>query len=514
MTKQQTKQATSMKSNKAKVKSETAKKVAAINTVKRRIGEEIAAASSEVSELAKIIALPGYVETKRYSTNFSSKKSAVAGPFEVVQSDWGQETTGPIIGETLSFLFRSPVCSSVTYIENSDGLQAIYQGAFSTPGGSSVNNWYIGEGVSITGVTSIVPGVKFYIPVSTYINASSGDFAPHGQQLYTGKVRGYGGNFVYMDPGTTLAITGELEADSGNIMEITLGLDYYDGHIVSENFTSDTQPFTSGTVNGCTVLSNDYRGYFAPYLILNPSYDISSGAGLLNFTSLKLTLPPTAVFGHLPMPGFIQNFQSMEGVRVIGESLMYTNTSAALQRGGECAMVQMGNSESWLDFVTPGSFFSNVASKADSQSLTLEHGIYGFLKPTQVDDLDYKEEYDENNGIIFETERYLDEIPSFIAFAAKCPSPDGCIGYFTRHLAIEYLTTDTWRMTANPSATPAEWESALMQIRDLPQFYTNSLHIKDIIGKIGSAGKWILDKVLKYGPDVLSVAKAASKLFI
>jgi hypothetical protein len=192
---------------------------------------------------------------------------------------------------------------------------------------------------------------------------------------------------------------------------------------------------------------------------------------------------------------------------------MFTNTAAELNLGGTIAAVQTGEADHWLDYLSTGGVLGTISKQIDSKIMNMSNGMYGFLKPTGPEDFHYKEDIDLNaSGIMVDSTYSIDKPGSFLIMCPNCPTAAGCSGYYTISYAIEYITPDPWREVEYATVNEIEFGNALNQIRLLPQFHENPLHLSDLWEGIKSVGSTILNGVKEYGPMVLTAVKGLAKV--
>jgi hypothetical protein len=218
-------------------------------------------------------------------------------------------------------------------------------------------------------------------------------------------------------------------------------------------------------------------------------------------------------FCHLPLANFSLNYQSVIGARILGSSLMFTNTAAVLNLGGEISGYQTAQNEQWMNYVNTNSVFSLVSSLPDAETKNMSQGMFGFIKPTQTEDFDYKTHLVlDIAGNIISSSYPIDAPGSFLVMVGNCTTPAGCLGYTTMCNSIEYLTKDVWRETDYARTSEADYQAALNVIKTLEQFHENPLHLSELWSGIKKAVGDIAGGFIKYGVPIIQTAQTIAKL--
>jgi len=234
---------------------------------------------------------------------------------------------------------------------------------------------------------------------------------------------------------------------------------------------------------------------------------------------------PACVLSHRPIPGLLDRL-TLTGVKINGASLMMTPDSAQLAKGGLAVGLQLDPS------MRVESLFLNASGrKATSVPLELRghvqmdfrQGIYGWLRPTgansfkkdrpmrynldfTVTDAGAANAYGLGNYI-----SYIDTADGWLYLGADTPIgldgaavagqelyPGGLM-HLTYAWSVEYTSNDIW---LNPVSAPrvriVDLDDALERaVRDIPQFTSNAMHIRDLI-------KWIRTEAREIGTGMTS----------
>jgi hypothetical protein len=507
------------KVQKMKVKKET-------NKVKQMVHSNTGAGAHQnlLEMLMCTLTLPGVETTQRWSSPFSSKKTAVAEPYSIVPSNWGQVPTSTssayyqqmIQGETALFLFRNPLRAAIFYDQNGGGAQTSYQAQFDGPTGTS-------NSLQLTQLGNIPLTVA---PEISYLNGTTA-YIPHGSKLFCGAVTNHSGSYIWLDATQTIRVTVSCSSTTlgSNPVGVQLVLDQYgpegfaleaySGNIILNNTSPQTLTINSSFGNPTNV---QYGGYYAPRFIISCNNGASNAANAVLFTNLRAEDyvqggPPVngvSHFCHLSLPYLSSNAASTRGIRITGLSAMYTNTSAEIQLGGTISGYQSGTDDNWLNYIAQNGqpSLQLVSSAQDSVTLNASRGMYGFMKPTDERDFEFKDDLVVDiGGNICDTSYLLDSQDSFVVMIVNNPNPTGCSGYYTFRYAIEYLTSDPWRSTGVSLIDESLSSQAIARIRDIEQFYENTTHWSDIFDKVKSVVSSVAQAAVKYGPYLLQGAR-------
>jgi hypothetical protein len=457
-------------------------------------------ASELTKQIALSLALPGQERTFRWSSEFSQKKSATANPFEIVNANFGQGgATNPMLtaSETAGFLFRSAECSSILYDENSAHALKTYVAQIRSADGTTF----------ATGVPMYI-GPNQVLPIlPTQFNPTTAStYAPHGPILFPGAIKGVQNRLVWCDKGDQLRI--QVVADAAANLGVIVG-------------RYDAQGWTPAVYTAVFALVA-----FAPQVLVLKA--IGDPAGYYG-TSIRNPDPINAIptlrcddytvagsgacFAHRTVPHYSQNLGRTQGTRVLAASLMYTNTAAILNLGGTSCMYQSGQNEDWLDYISPSNSISLIEKNEDSKTINVKNGMYGFHKPQQPSDFEFKS-YVELNGTgnLVDSFYPLDERGSFVVFVASIPAAAGCAGLYTTRYAVEYQSLDTWAQLSYSDIPNTVYSQALNILKHIEPFHENDFHIKDIWEGIKNFAGKIFGAITTYGPTVMKGAEMLAGL--
>jgi hypothetical protein len=448
---------------------------------------------NSLEAIAGSIALPVSFPAIRWSSEFSQKRSATASPFAVTSANFGSAgTTYPQLAplETAAFLFRQPERNAILYQQNVAGALKGYTATMSDPQGGAPNNVIVLDGI---------PG-ELYPIIPTQFNSAQ-PYSPHGPILFPGSCKRSLGRFIWCDTCDELQVTVVSILSAGTV---TPTMDYFgpDGLVIGFSSLFATT-LVVGTPEILTLkAAGSPAGYYALHL---SGTSATSGFSwqVYNYNLGGIG----SCFAHLALPGLSSNYQAVAGCRILGTSLMYTNTAAAIQLGGTVAMTQTNADDSWLSYVNTTSVLSLISKETDSKTLNTTNGMYGFLKPTDPTDFDYKTHTKLGpTGSIIDSYYPIDEQGSFIAQAVLVPAVAGAAGYYTVNNNVEYLTEDVWRATSPALASVRDFSVALDRIKNIDPFHENPLHLSEIWNGLKNAVSGVSQAVMKYGPNAMKIA--------
>jgi hypothetical protein len=483
--------------------------------------------AGEEAAIIRSVVTPAEAPPQRYSDGFASEPTAVATPWKRIDAPWPAASAVPAgspvkpaagnpvppvpatpasvpraalpASDLMAFVFRDPLRFAVVYYPSAPA-QTIYR--------------------ALVDVAASEPTSLFDSPLASEIRlniaqwnwlSGSDQFKPNGDVLYTGKAPNDNRSFVWLDAGTEIAWGGNGTPGS----HYQLHIDYFDGANIIEDFASaDVVCAAGGTFGvGGTVGENtggvDWSavpaGYYSPW--------ISSATDIATSTTLQFVIAEgQSTFGHQCLPDLEKNVKSVESVRMIGVSGMYSNTEAPLERQGKISAKQMPEGTQWQSFVSQT---NSIASLAGSVQVEAQKGLYGFLKPTK--ELDFTKKaplFIDNAGNLRGSHYDIVSDSAFLAFRVSITNVDGRDGFWTFGSSLEFTTLDTWRPLDVARIPRAVYSGALEKIRYLQQFHENPSHLSAIWNGIKGVLGGVVKGITTYGPTVMKVAEAAAPFLL
>jgi len=220
------------------------------------------------------------------------------------------------------------------------------------------------------------------------------------------------------------------------------------------------------------------------------------------------------------LPDFAQNVPAVKSVKVLGASIMFTNTSEQISRNGSVAVAQVPCGNSWMNYL--GEANLSKLNKERNAVMSIEDGSYVFLKPSSPTDVfSFSKEYTLYNpdsplqvinlarDPVYETAFFnlIEPCEFIVTNLVIAPSYLGVVsGYWTFAFKCEYNSDDRWRSLQFGNVLPESTEAALALVSAAPQFHKNDFHISDIWKWIVDVAKSVTTGIVKHGPGVLKVA--------
>jgi len=445
--------------------------------------------------LAKAISTPVTMPSCRWPDEFNVRTTAIAAPWDRVNAIWdqGADTASHQLplSDNMSCVFRDSGRAYVVYDLNPSASSFSYTAYGIDKSGAQGNvapaiTW--GVSVFAEEFTDISP--SYFTPTLTY--------QPHGPLAvcYKDNRSNTSGRFFW--------------ADSGDIVDITLAVSQASGVSVYlkqwlpnglNDFDTQSHTFAGAGSNTYQFLQLTVSGYFKVSCFSTLQQPIT-------VSSFKVA-GSTSVFQHHPLPDFFQNFGSINGVRLIGSSGMYTNTAAENYRAGVITACQVRNSTTWDTFISPtaGVGYGLVSSYEDSYDKGAFNGCYGWIKPSSHDTFKFRDYMTVNNGVLIDTFSPIVPEDDFIIIYASIPNTGSAsggtspqAGFWTFNYDIEYATSNKWVDCRKTSTHAAAITAALAMIRNLPNFDENPSHIQDFWNYISNGFKSVDSAVVKYAP--------------
>jgi hypothetical protein len=467
-------------------------------------------------KIAHSIANPLMTNVQRLADEFSSNETAIASPFERVQAQWWTDTSPPaapiVAPQGLPcFAFRNAERASVVYDAN-----------------PAQNSWsYIFYG---TDEDTQIPQTGFNINVRSgdreslhipYALPGSSSYQPHGKILMAGQCADKPKDrFFFLNGNETLTGTFGIEAATDTTYSFDVGLDFWDSDSgLMENIgTVLSQPaFAGGDVainaplNSAQIPGWKGPGYYALTVKVIPTVATVlefNAEVVVGFENLTITSIGPCV-GHRTLADYSINVNSVNGVRVQAVAVRYCNVAAMLSLEGQVSCYQVPQQQHWKDYLTN---YDSIASSKGAQTFQVREGAYGFLKPTQPQDFDFQSYTKSVSGQLTDSFYPLKEESAFLVFFPVITTADGRSGFFEICHGVEYQTKDVWRNTDVAAANDEDFRKAKNILKDIPQFYSNSLHVGQILNNVRSAVTKGAKFVQKYGPSVLKGASYIAEL--
>lgn len=446
------------------------------------------------AELKAIVA-PSAVAPVRYSTIFASAKTAIAAPWRQDDASWAPETyDGEILpaDSMMVFMYRDAARHTVTYRYNV--IPYTYHAWMQSVSGGSLSQEWTGTVIS----SGLGLDLAYLAPKD---NASI--FA-HGMYLPVGVTEANRKGGVPMTKNEKFNFT--CETGVGAEWSFAVQVYCFDG----EDFkpvTSVPVPNSSVTSTAFTATFNGYY-YFKVYGILTsvPDEPVTLEDCII---TCNLENTGTPYFAHNMLPDLEHKLDAIRSIRIIGASMMYSNTAANLQKQGKIACFQASGNVHWTTFVDEG-FKMISGAQGGSRALLAEKGLYAFVKPTGESDFEMMNPIDYDGSILCKIKFPLDKCKSYLAMAVSIEEDLGKAGIFTFGSSVEFETEDTWFIVNEPKTDKRVFDQALNAVKSVQQFHENPLHIDEIWNSAKNLAGKIFDGIITYGPSVIKGAQMLS----
>lgn len=459
------------------------------------------------------IVAPGVNSAVKWADKFSSMQTTTANPWQVIQCPWfitGDTQTSLAMAQTDSFfaVFRNPQRAWIMYDPNKAAQTFQYQLYGCTPTAGSA---FILIAPAVSWVFAPRLAYNQVIPLHIPYMLATSTYQPHGGLVYAGKASGDEfRRFFWFDSassGTASTITGTINSvAAGATVAVQLDMWNKNGDIALGTFTSTA--ITTGTPAFSITFVANTSAYYS--LSVTCTVGPTAGTNALSGPSTIANLlfqGACSVYQHHCIPDFDTNMNVVDGLRIMGASVMYTNTAPDINKNGEITGYQAPEETDWTEFA--GANQQGLARLNKSQGkviLGIKEGMYEWMKITQPSDFNIKTFVDTRDGVLYDSYWPLENESSYLVLYPTVPTPTGAAGFYTLAFALEYQTTNTWRPVSYCDTSEMDWDLALNHLRNIPQITTNSMHLRDIGKAIGTIAKTLIGGLIKYGPGAIDLA--------
>lgn len=437
--------------------------------MKRRLTEAVGAKSLAAAVTASW-ALPSDFAPYRMRNEYSTEETAL---FKVNEEH--AATVGVTSGSGrqlrddthMEFIFQDALRNRITYQRNAAATAWSY-------------DWCFGRQVTAANITNYtVRAGATEILRPSHASHSGTTFKPHGDiefALKDGEIAG-----LWVD--ATTAVTSQITVTLPNVPSTG-------GSVVLMAFRDG-----SWTEQQRLAITNPTLTY-AFTITVSRYYTVMIAAPLQD-QQVTVTASGTCdCWGHFPAPYLLTNANSVESIRTLGHSILLKNVTAVQQKQGEITGCQPGKSRVWTSFASLDGTVDTYAIVRDyagaANSKLLETGLYGYVKPTDEEDVKLKEPFTISNvtGVAGSTvwtfaESNILGIP-YVVVAAQCNTSTPQQLLVRTDQNGEYETGNQWFNVDKPRAEPQEWRDGMEALASMQQFYENPTHWKRILSTIGS----------------------------
>jgi len=430
-----------------------------------------------INKILTGISLPAFVREFRYSSG--TERTCVHNSQQTPDCVWTNDPTATGSryyldpSDNFACVFADPRRSAVMYDPNKSASTYEYQ--------------FMYEGTN----TQTGPVDHFQInsnewPRVIYAkNVSSGTYAPHGARLWAGE-DDQGNSMVWCDAGGTVTFSGLGASTSYGFEAIA--------NVRGETFEQQT---VTATTNGAGeyVYAIPFSGYW--------NFSVGTADGIvIGSVSVKYSANG-ATFRHLEIQDFSVEFQSIQQHRVLSASLMYSNRASEGYSSGNITIAQLGGNMDWMSVcglntlttypLAPGltqQFLRSLPASQYNNTTTLQ-GAYAFIKPQDIKNEWAFQLTTENSSVGAinpsvepdVTPFLLNDKRPYLACAVHQNPTTSSVqeGIWTFAHATEAITTSSWKATNFCNIDPNIFDSAIFELRTVPQFHENPSHFSDII---------------------------------
>jgi len=516
----------------------------------------------EYSAISKAISLPGEYPPIRWCGLYTDVPTALARPWDQVDVPFLGSVT-PTAYKALPadagmvVLFRRAECATITYDANPLEKEVLYQMKGldrATIGGTQPSNsWSIN-----TEAIRDADRSYLHMPVAYAQNVTDDSWLPHGTVWFAAADEdGSQRRFFWLDGGGSTGTGAHVETSftrslTGSTQSFMLLIDRWTPQglqeavfaiqvafpvgaatavntgIITESgyycfsLTPDSPPTGSkgqSDLNNNTSSETMNTKFGKSKILKNPesSYsgdmkDLGSPVpSTITVDYFRVRLTGISCFGHKCIPGFEAECLSMDNYRVNGAAVMFTNTSSTLNEQGKVSGVQAPRGKFWYDYTAS---YAQVAGAPGSMRGVAKKGLYGFMKPSGDEDTQLRT-YTESNGLVVMDSFWplaLEDQPAYLVIRASIDDASGQDGYFTYWWGIEWGTTNKWRNSVIPGGDPLTTMNVLRELKKLPQWHENPLHIKDILTGLKNVARTAGRMFFQHAPTIMGIADTLANI--
>jgi hypothetical protein len=293
---------------------------------------------------------------------------------------------------------------------------------------------------------------------------------------------------VWIDASSGKPTIFRLSAIVGAYPVSVTALAYTNEHVPSVYSTST---FVAGVASTKDITVN--RSSYYSFMLKNEATGGPGVSTVFEITNFQVLVSVTQWFSHYTHLSMMESLPSMDKVRVLGDALLCTNTSAEMYKSGTVYARQPQTSGPWLSEGTDLEDFT-ASNVAELYSGPLAKGLYAITKPQGEVPLQFNEATNVSKNSL--------SLPGFMPLnnygsvhvllvpadvTATAPKTTVTLHFFR---GLEF-TTDSQMYVVRRCGVP---RSALPMIFDAlskaQQFHENPLHLADIAKSLRSFGEW------------------------
>lgn len=466
-----------------------------------------------MEKILQSLATPELQKPERYPQALNSKKTALATPFAVIDTPWitgsgATPTDNDGVGPSTMYAFAFRNCMrSLVYVDKNSSSETSQYNALVNNEGTSLSPFFTVPGSYVLATS---PGTWFDVVIPYFDQDANHPYGPHGTKWFAGGDGTTQRTYFWLDNASHVLLNANGLIPT--VQEVSLrAIRWIDG-LIEEDLA-----FESGTADG--------TGALATPIDWNPADDV--GTGTMGYFAFQVAT--TAAQGnftlfiqngdvhmaHRCLPDFERNFSSMLKTRVTAVSLRYANTAAAAYRQGEFTMYQSPKNIQWYHYINST---NTMSKKSDSITDTVINGTYMFLKPTELDDFEFQDDYELTDAFAMSMSHWpLETNSDYLVLRMDIDpnvtgTPTGQKGFFRVDYGIEFITDNIYFDIAHPEVSQAEFDKALRRLQDIPQFHENPTHLQNLFSYFLQGARGVINGITRYAPAAARIAQSAVPL--
>lgn len=316
----------------------------------------------------------------------------------------------------------------------------------------------------------------WHFPQIKQINWKAGDQC-HGLVLFPGIYNGR--SFLYKGPTDKIVMTITSNPNADNY--VVRPQAFINGTMVEKQSVT-----ISAVTDHVVVAASAPEGYY--------TIDFAKSGSTLNTLKFNLSIVGTvssARWAHRCCPAVVRNLPFVGESRTTCASILISNFTPNIELQGSCVAMQPGEKDSWLDHATlsPQEFYNKIATSAYALTpVTFKKGFYGYVKPMNISEFDFKNSVDQNGADVNYAGFDLTDNTPYIMVATKVEDETSQTYAVTVTERFEFTTDVDGEMPEFPRFGIDSLEQAIQTIRPVPQWGENPSHLKTIWGEIKKIG--------------------------
>lgn len=429
--------------------------------------------------IATTLSLPDEFEPLRIADSYAATPMALAKTNVDIKLDWTNAVVdgndAVPVTDMLVFQFRNPLRWLVVYDNNHSHTSYTY-------------NWIVfGNNDPSTLVPP--PGGSTYYPVTAGVKDVANTYNPHGDIYFAGEADGIGymwvdgtdtqlGNIVITWVGATSPTTPpDLGAYTIRIWQWSVGEKLLNIEVVNGGTLTDTAPITS------------YGYYAVEVVVSNP------GAPNLATTFSVSSNSTAPTFRHLSVPDLSNNLNRIQSISMTASSLLWRNVASYDNAQGDVGAVNIGAGYEFWHIIEDGNGYNTLSQNFTNgwKSFFAAKGIYGFLRPSDEEDLEMKIPVSGaapgSLGTWGRARFNLRDTSPYKAFAMSVSLANGRETMLRAAAHMQYETNDPWADVRPAVANVDDWLTACKKLAYIDDISENPSHVTNVLTRVGILGQ-------------------------